>query len=59
MHSRRVFLSILILAGLMTASAMPAQDAKKTRILFVTQSKGFQHGSVKRPADKLSPPKSP
>jgi type 1 glutamine amidotransferase len=35
----------------------PGQDAARRtgRILMVTQSKGFKHGSVTRPPDKLSP----
>jgi hypothetical protein len=33
-----------------------ADDAKpKTKVLMLTQSKGFVHGSVKRPAEKLAP----
>lgn len=32
-----------------------AKDAKKLKVLFVTQSKGYMHGAVKRAAEKLSP----
>ena len=37
--------------------AQEKQDAakKNARILMVTQSKGFKHGSVSRPESKLSP----
>ncbi len=43
-----------LLGAALAAGAEP--PAKKTgRILMVTQSAGFKHGSVSRPADKLSP----
>ena len=32
-----------------------AKDAKKVKVLFVTQSKGYVHGSVKRAKETLSP----
>jgi hypothetical protein len=47
----RIWAAVLLLAPL--APAGTAQEGKKYRILYITQSKGFQHGSVKRktPAD--------
>jgi type 1 glutamine amidotransferase len=38
-----------------TTSVQAAPPAKKARILFLTESRGFRHGSVKRDSDKLSP----
>jgi len=60
--NRRLLLSI-ILCGLFATSlpcAARAADEKKTeakpsRILYITQSKGFKHGSVNRPEGKLAP----
>ena len=40
--------SLLLLTGLVVWSSSPAPGAEPSRILFVTQSKGFVHGSVKR-----------
>ncbi len=37
------------------AGAADVATAKKARMLMVTQSKGFKHGSVNRPAGKLAP----
>lgn len=48
----RLISSLVITAFLLSASA---EAAEKTRVLMLTQSKGFQHGSVRRPADKLAP----
>ena len=42
-------LAVLFLAGLTLQAAEP------TRVLFVTQSKGFRHGSVNRRANQLAP----
>jgi len=46
----------MVAVGLPSSSAS-AEDAKpaKPRVLMLTQSKGFKHGSVNRPADKLAP----
>lgn len=52
------FATVLFISSL--CQPIVAQDAatagsqKNARILFVTQSKGFQHGAVKRNGDKLS-----
>ncbi len=57
--SRRAILAVPALLGLLLASpaTLSADEApKKTgRILMVTQSAGFKHGSVSRQGDKLSP----
>ncbi len=37
-----------------TQSTVAAEKGKPIRVLMVTQSKGFQHGSVKRPEGKLA-----
>ncbi len=53
-----VWSALVLSAGLLlAATAARAEDApKKTgRILMVTQSAGFKHGSVSRQGDKLSP----
>ncbi|MEZ6064635.1 MAG: ThuA domain-containing protein [Planctomycetaceae bacterium] len=41
--------------GIAAAVDTPAEATKPTRILFVTQSQGFRHGSVTRPANALAP----
>jgi type 1 glutamine amidotransferase len=52
-------LTILLLAGVSLChapwQANAAEPAKKARVLFVTQSAGFRHGSVTRKEQKLSP----
>jgi type 1 glutamine amidotransferase len=49
----RLFAVLLALAPF---SVVSAQEGKTYRILYITQSKGFQHGSVKRKApDQLAP----
>lgn len=52
---RRTVLSLFCLAGLF-ASPLPAAEkkAKKAKVLFVTQSKGFRHGAVNRGRKKLA-----
>lgn len=52
MLSRRGLGFVLCLIGL---SVTVAAADKPSRMLFVTQSKGFKHGSVNRPAEKLAP----
>ena len=48
-------ISILVFAACFAATATAAAPVKKTaRILFVTQSKGFEHDAVKRQGDRLS-----
>jgi len=37
------------------SSVAKAEDPKPVRMLFVTQSKGYVHGSVRRPKDTLAP----
>lgn len=48
-----------LLCALVVSSVAVADDApkveKKARVLMLTQSKGFQHGSVRRPKDSLAP----
>ncbi|MEO8497658.1 MAG: hypothetical protein ABI614_21540, partial [Planctomycetota bacterium] len=45
-----------IVALTVSQSAVAADDAAKpARILMVTQSAGFKHGSVTRPEGKLAP----
>lgn len=46
-----------LLFGALALMVVPVVDAAEpsTRVLFVTQSKGFTHGSVRRPADTLAP----
>jgi type 1 glutamine amidotransferase len=56
---RKLALAVAVIAAL-APMAVPAASGqamkKKYRILFITQSKGFMHGSVRRPApDKLAP----
>ena len=56
MLSRRLFLTAV--AVLTVATPLVAQkpsEGDKPRVLFVTQSKGFEHGSVKRKGTQLSP----
>ena len=61
MLSRQLFLSTLLLAGLAviiapaSASQARTKSDKKARVLMITQSKGFEHGSVKRQGGQLSP----
>lgn len=51
---RRLFLCTLALTLPLAASAADA-PAKKAKVLMLTQSKGFMHGSVKRPEGRLAP----
>ena len=58
MMTRRLFtVAVLAVGVFLTAFAAHAEDAPKkaARILMVTQSAGFKHGSVTRKDDKLSP----
>jgi len=53
---RRTLLVAVILSTLGGFSpSIFAANAKKVKILFVTQSKGYMHGSVRRMKEKLSP----
>jgi type 1 glutamine amidotransferase len=53
--TRRSLFSLMLL-GLVAAPAAWAADAPRpTRILFVTQSAGFRHGSVTRKDNELAP----
>ncbi len=48
---RRAFLSVFVVAGLVSGMSMPTvaqAQTPKTKILFLTESKGFVHGSVNR-----------
>lgn len=47
----RMLLRALVLALALAPAAGVAQDKKKYKILFITQSKGFKHGSVDRKKD--------
>lgn len=52
----RLTMRLLVLALLAAPAAGAAQEKKKYKVLFVTQSKGFMHGSVRRKApDQLAP----
>lgn len=45
---------VMLVSGLLSA-ALNAEEKKKSRVLMLTQSAGFMHGSVRRPAsDKLA-----
>lgn len=51
------FTSVVCTAAIacaLSAASNSASAAEKTRVLMVTQSKGFVHGSVKRTEDKLA-----
>lgn len=48
-------LQILSVCGLLCTFACAEDAPKKARMLVVTQSKGFVHGSVKREKDTLAP----
>lgn len=45
----------LVLVSTSPATAQEAAPKPKSKVLFVTQSKGFRHGSVTRKARELSP----
>ncbi|GAB4152192.1 MAG: hypothetical protein Tsb009_27960 [Planctomycetaceae bacterium] len=55
----RVFLALFCLTGMGLAISTPngeaAKPARKAKVLFVTQSKGFRHGSVNRRGKQLAP----
>lgn len=53
---RRLFVSTLLLAGLglFCSPVFAGKPAKKIRALMLTQSRGFEHGSVKRKGKQLS-----
>lgn len=56
--NRRFFLAafLAVAAAAPAVAAEPAaKDDKPVRVLFVTQSAGFRHGSVTRQGDKLAP----
>ncbi len=56
MTLRRCLLSVIAAAFILQLTAgLSAQDNKPARLLFVTQSKGFRHGSVTRKEGALSP----
>lgn len=56
---RLLTILLLVLAGLSVCNLprrnAAAEPAKKARVLFVTQSAGFKHGSVTRKEGELSP----
>lgn len=48
-------LCVVMLVGGLLSAALHAEEKKKSRVLMLTQSAGFMHGSVRRPAaDKLA-----
>ena len=52
---RSLTLTLLVLASFSATTANAVDEAKKSaRILFVTQSKGFQHTAVKRVGENLA-----
>ena len=54
--TRRSLLTLALLGLLGSPGAAFAEEAPKpSRILFVTESQGFRHGSVTRPENKLAP----
>lgn len=59
MKQRLMLVAALMVSTLFTLTATaadePAAAGKAARILFVTQSKGFRHGSVNRKDGQLSP----
>jgi hypothetical protein len=48
-------IAALAALALLAPSAAPAQDKKTYKILYITQSKGFKHGSVDRKDKPLAP----
>lgn len=55
MTTRRLFLaSVAALAAMPAFAADPAAKAEKPRVLFITQSKGFVHGPVRREGQQLA-----
>src|SRR4051812_11639589 len=51
----RWFLAALALLGIVIAQNGSAEEKKGARILMVTQSAGFKHGSVTRKDGQLAP----
>lgn len=45
---------LCLLCSISMTNSLFAADKEKSRVLMVTQSAGFVHGSVRRPADKLA-----
>ncbi|MFM7109923.1 MAG: hypothetical protein ACKO26_02185, partial [Planctomycetota bacterium] len=45
-----LFRSMAAVAAFLFAGAVLAQDARKPKLLVITESKGFVHSVVKRPA---------
>jgi hypothetical protein len=57
-HSMLARIAVMALFGIVALTLSQssfADDAKPARILMVTQSAGFKHGSVSRPESKLAP----
>ena len=50
-----LLLVLALVTGRGENAATAGKPAKKARVLFLTQSKGYRHGSVTRRGDKLSP----
>lgn len=57
MLTRRLVLCSLLVSSvaLLTGRAWAGNPKQKARVLFLTQSKGFQHGSVRRKGTELAP----
>ncbi len=55
MTTARLRLLLTIFCSLSVLTDLSAAEKAKSRVLMVTQSAGFVHGSVRRPADQLAP----
>ncbi|MCA9090052.1 MAG: ThuA domain-containing protein [Planctomycetaceae bacterium] len=53
--NRRSLLWALVAACSVSMSTVAMAADKPSKVLFVTQSKGFTHGSVRRPSENLAP----
>src|SRR5262245_52839924 len=51
----RHLIGVLVLLVALAPSVRVAQDKEKYEILYITQSKGFKHGSVDRKKGDLAP----
>ena len=52
---RLMFTFCLLAVSILTAPSISQAESGKTRILMLTQSKGYTHGSVKRNQAQLAP----
>lgn len=51
----RIAVGLFVACVLLSPPAQAADNSQKSRVLMVTQSKGFRHGSVNRKAGELAP----